>query len=118
MTEPAYPDDLSPDDDGDGHPGAFEAGTIAPTQGDSDGAFDSDESDDGFDDEDEFDTEDEVDEYAEEGDDDIDEATKIRLAAAMAEIDAKFGRPPAEQVQAFSEAHQQLQATLNRIDMP
>jgi hypothetical protein len=48
--------------------------------------------------------------------DDMDEVTKARLAAALADIDARFGRPPAEQVEAFTDAHQALQATLNRID--
>ena len=51
-------------------------------------------------------------------DDDMDAAAKARLAAALAEIDARFGRPPAEQVSAFAEAHQTLQATLSRIDTP
>ncbi|HEY1485794.1 MAG TPA: hypothetical protein VGF84_06805 [Micromonosporaceae bacterium] len=48
--------------------------------------------------------------------DDMDEAAKVRLAAALAEVDAQFGRPPSEQVTAFNDVHQALQATLNRID--
>ncbi len=47
---------------------------------------------------------------------DIDEAAKVRLNAALAEIDARIGRPPAEQVAAFADAHQMLQLTLNLID--
>jgi hypothetical protein len=47
---------------------------------------------------------------------DGDAAAKARLAAALAEIDARFGRPPSEQVEAFAQAHLTLQATLNRID--
>jgi hypothetical protein len=67
--------------------------------------------------EDDFDEDDEY-EDDDEDEDDMDEAAKARLAAALAEIDAKFGRPPSEQVAAFAEAHQTLQATLNRIDTP
>jgi hypothetical protein len=48
--------------------------------------------------------------------DDMDDVTKAKLAAALAVIDAQFGRPPAEQVEGFARAHQALQETLNRID--
>jgi len=61
-----------------------------------------------------FEDDDEIDEAAD--DDEMDEAAKAKLTAALAEIDAHFGRPPAEQVAAFTEAHQTLQATLARID--
>ena len=61
-----------------------------------------------------FDDDEEIDEAAD--DDDMDEAAKAKLTAALAEIDARFGRPPAEQVAAFTEAHQTMQATLARID--
>jgi len=64
--------------------------------------------------EDDFSDDHELDEAGD--DDDMDEAAKARLAAALAEVDARFGRPPAEQVAAFTEAHQTLQATLARID--
>ena len=46
----------------------------------------------------------------------MDEEAKLRLEKALAEIDARFGRPPADQVSAFADAHQSLQATLNLID--
>jgi hypothetical protein len=45
-----------------------------------------------------------------------DEVATARLAAALARIDEVMGRPPAEQVAAFTEAQQTLQATLARID--
>jgi hypothetical protein len=73
---------------------------------------------------DEFDGADEVD--ADEFDDetadadvlpiDFDEAAKARLAAALAAIDAVMGKNPADQVTAFTDAQQTLQATLARID--
>ncbi len=66
-----------------------------------------------FSDDDDF-----ADEDVTNAEDDQDEGAKARLAAALAEIDARFGRPPAEQVSAFADAHQTLQATLNRIDTP
>ena len=49
-------------------------------------------------------------------DDDMDEVAKARLNRALAEIDARLGRPPAEQVEAFAALHQQMQATLTTID--
>lgn len=66
---------------------------------------------------DEFDDEfdDEIDPDFEESDD-YDEAAKAKLAAALAQIDAQFGKKPAEQVEAFTDAQQTLQATLARID--
>jgi hypothetical protein len=48
--------------------------------------------------------------------DDLDAAAKAHLQQALARIEAQIGRPPAEQVPAFADAHQALQATLNRID--
>lgn len=74
--------------------------------------------------EDEFPEVDEEDDFDEDdlGEDDdldeeeMDEEAKLRLDKALAEIDARFGRPPAEQVAAFADAHQSLQATLKTID--
>ena len=39
-----------------------------------------------------------------------------QVAAALAELDAAADRPPADQVTAFTAAHETLQATLARID--
>ncbi len=39
-----------------------------------------------------------------------------QVAAALAELDAAAGWPPADQVAAFTAAHETLQATLARID--
>jgi len=47
--------------------------------------------------------------------DDPDQANG-QVAAALAELDAAAGWPPADQVAAFTAAHETLQATLARID--
>jgi hypothetical protein len=48
--------------------------------------------------------------------DDDPEAADGQVTAALAELDAAAGWPPAEQVAAFGTAHETLQATLARID--
>jgi hypothetical protein len=67
---------------------------------------------------DEIDADDEFDDEAdqEDEDDDMDEAAAARLAEALAQIDAQFGKPPAEQVATYAQAQQTLQSTLARID--
>lgn len=44
------------------------------------------------------------------------EAANGQVAAALAELDAAADWPPADQVAAFTAAHETLQATLARID--
>jgi hypothetical protein len=63
------------------------------------------------DEDDDLDFEDDDDE-----DDDLDVAAKARLDDALRQIDVMFGRPPAEQVSTYTQAHQTLQSTLARID--
>jgi hypothetical protein len=47
---------------------------------------------------------------------DVVAAADARVSAALAELDAVDGWPPADQVAAFAESHQALQATLAGID--